>query len=314
MFHCLKVVQYFYKTLYKYDNALYYPKEQNKMSVNSIEELNELRLEVKNVELIVQSFNFSFNQFVCDYFSHSLDLSTYIYKDIGDKEILEAKLLKHFIKFKEFCETFSKLKRVIKYSVSPSERTIDTVSESFKFLFNYSENATFVNTEELNAFFEHLETYNKKVTAVHQINYKLNEDFIQLKNGIKEMNKKLSEERIDIYNLKSLLGWIKHKLNILQMNHYNDILVTQNEIMQHKFEKYRKKYYYKFIMKKQETFKYDDTRNNTKECAVCLESIYSGKSVKKLKCGHLFCTKCIEKWLKDAVTCPCCRKNPRYLL
>lgn len=39
-------------------------------------------------------------------------------------------------------------------------------------------------------------------------------------------------------------------------------------------------------------------------CSVCLEKLDSGE---KLKCGHVFHTACIDKWLERDSRCPMCR-------
>jgi hypothetical protein len=42
------------------------------------------------------------------------------------------------------------------------------------------------------------------------------------------------------------------------------------------------------------------------ECSICQE--YMNKDITKLKCGHEFHTKCIDKWFRVETTCPLCRK------
>lgn len=43
------------------------------------------------------------------------------------------------------------------------------------------------------------------------------------------------------------------------------------------------------------------------ECTICMENINCNK--KKLKCGHIFHTKCIEIWKLSNNTCPICRQE-----
>ena len=40
-----------------------------------------------------------------------------------------------------------------------------------------------------------------------------------------------------------------------------------------------------------------------------LEERKNGINVTKLKCGHIFCTGCIEEWFSHSTTCPHCRKD-----
>ena len=42
------------------------------------------------------------------------------------------------------------------------------------------------------------------------------------------------------------------------------------------------------------------------ECAICMET---GGKFAKLDCDHKFHTNCIQTWLIQSLTCPCCRKN-----
>lgn len=43
-------------------------------------------------------------------------------------------------------------------------------------------------------------------------------------------------------------------------------------------------------------------------CPICMEAFKYPKSVARLKCGHLFCSGCIRKWVTTySSTCPVCR-------
>lgn len=48
--------------------------------------------------------------------------------------------------------------------------------------------------------------------------------------------------------------------------------------------------------------------HDCKECTICLDSFRPRKHVRRLPCGHLFCSKCIEKWVSQHnAACPTCR-------
>ena len=45
-----------------------------------------------------------------------------------------------------------------------------------------------------------------------------------------------------------------------------------------------------------------------KSCVICCENFRPRMHVRRLPCGHLFCAKCIAKWVvKQSATCPTCR-------
>ena len=84
---------------------------------------------------------------------------------------------------------------------------------------------------------------------------------------------------------------------------------ASGDLIKDLYEEFMKHYYIKLILKIQQTFENDDNMNNQKECTICLKEFENGNSVTKLKCGHTFCTECIEKWFEESITCPYCRKN-----
>ncbi|EDO18642.1 hypothetical protein Kpol_1048p73 [Vanderwaltozyma polyspora DSM 70294] len=44
--------------------------------------------------------------------------------------------------------------------------------------------------------------------------------------------------------------------------------------------------------------------NKSFNCTICLNQIYTGSII---KCGHFFCKKCIQSWLKNKNSCPLCK-------
>ncbi|XP_070622195.1 large ribosomal subunit protein bL21m isoform X1 [Erythrolamprus reginae] len=51
----------------------------------------------------------------------------------------------------------------------------------------------------------------------------------------------------------------------------------------------------------------------TVRCPICMdgyaEIIHSGRLIMSTKCGHIFCSQCLENSLKSANSCPACRKK-----
>ncbi|KAL9393605.1 hypothetical protein Peur_012890 [Populus x canadensis] len=50
------------------------------------------------------------------------------------------------------------------------------------------------------------------------------------------------------------------------------------------------------------------SRQQSRECAVCLSGFMKGERVRKLRCNHTFHKECLDKWLQQYLaTCPLCR-------
>ena len=43
------------------------------------------------------------------------------------------------------------------------------------------------------------------------------------------------------------------------------------------------------------------------DCAVCMTTFKSGQLLKRLPCHHVFCERCIQRWMAQHTTCPLCR-------
>ena len=45
-----------------------------------------------------------------------------------------------------------------------------------------------------------------------------------------------------------------------------------------------------------------------RSCVICQDDFRPRKHVRRLPCGHVFCSKCISKWtVRQSATCPTCR-------
>lgn len=49
-------------------------------------------------------------------------------------------------------------------------------------------------------------------------------------------------------------------------------------------------------------------KEDTSECVVCYDSICNHNS-KITLCNHVFCTRCLNKWIRRNNTCPLCRTS-----
>jgi len=43
-------------------------------------------------------------------------------------------------------------------------------------------------------------------------------------------------------------------------------------------------------------------------CSVCISECETGEMVRELSCGHKFHKDCVDTWLEENITCPCCKK------
>ena len=59
------------------------------------------------------------------------------------------------------------------------------------------------------------------------------------------------------------------------------------------------------------TISYEELLNNDEDndCTICLEEFNNDEEIIKLKCNHLFHSKCIDDWIKKNQSCPLCRLN-----
>lgn len=48
---------------------------------------------------------------------------------------------------------------------------------------------------------------------------------------------------------------------------------------------------------------------DTLSCCICLNDIEEGEKFTKTYCSHFFHKDCVERWLKENVKCPVCRRN-----
>ena len=56
--------------------------------------------------------------------------------------------------------------------------------------------------------------------------------------------------------------------------------------------------------------KYKFKENTNCNCAICLDKISEDTEVTELPCEHIFCTECINPWLKNENNnCPLCKKS-----
>ena len=190
------------------------------------------------------------------------------------------------------------------------------MKEDIELVFNYEENSEIINRQKLNKIIEILSKYGRSVTIRYNFTIVANKDFEKIKNDANSLIEKLNKENLDSSELHELRPVATKLINCCLsykiMDYYTELRACGNTLKD-KSLKYTIKYLYKCVLKQLTNFVYEETPNQANDCAVCLEEFKNGNNVTKLKCGHLFCSDCIEKWLSNSITCPCCRQNPDFL-
>ena len=185
------------------------------------------------------------------------------------------------------------------------------------------------------------EFYNKIITNEEQkklMAYKVNENLkyipeINYINGNydNDYDIDLLYQPVDFYNVDE---YVKHMENIRIINNTNLILehlevIPQNYINYICYhlnqagwlfddydttitntvnKKYSEKEEHKEIISNIQSFMFK-TLNSEKTCSciVCMCEIEENEDCKKLECGHIFHSTCIDNWLKRTLECPMCR-------
>lgn len=90
-------------------------------------------------------------------------------------------------------------------------------------------------------------------------------------------------------------GWIFNSIN------YDDIISETVD------RKYVENSGNKTVSNNIDTFNY--SYNKCDNCVICMETINKNEKCKKLICGHIFHSNCVDTWLNRVLECPVCRKT-----
>ena len=280
-----------------------------KMGLTNNKSREYLIREAESVIELVNDFDDSLNLLYEQFFLNLLLLSTYIYCDVSEKEALEAKFFKYDEKFKKFCKSLINLRKLEKVTLSSKENN----DVDFEIICNYEEDGTFLDRNELNRFVEYFESWDESVNFDRSVCY---DHYIHLTDDAEELNNLMSDPGCDIKEADEKLTRLKGLVSGIEVEYCNKTAKHMLETLARKNRKYASKYYREYIMRKQETFEYTDELDIERECVICLEEFVNKDSVTKLRCGHVFCTGCIEKWFasenEESDTCPFCKKSSRH--
>ena len=282
------------------------------MSTENITLTGECISDAKLSGRLINNFDEEIDKIVCNYISYYFKVSLCIYHGVGDLTDLKETQLEISNEFKRFCEVFSKYKRLTRIIFIPCQNKDEssTIDEKFEFLLNYDENNDFINKEGIEKYLKFYTTFKTaEKLADLKTKYEYNNEFELLIIKVREIIENMENSRINVVSLISKLMDSQIIVDKLQIGRSRDNLRMINNRLVKKYRKFKNDYYHKCILELQKTFEYENSSNITENCIICLEEFDNGKSVTKLKCGHVFCTKCIEEWFSQSTTCPHCRKN-----
>ena len=282
--------------------------------MNKVEtkKLKKVRRASKRLLKAIKSFKRTIKNVFCDHLDFLNSLVYYISNNVEDTTILEMKFEKYMKKFKCFCKRYSKLLVFKKFSLNLSKEGPEVLNENIEFVCNYEENGTFIDRHGMNKFAEIINKFGRYIKVKISFTIEQNQDFEKNKNDLEELKERLNNDIVDSKELEPIVHSLFEFSTTYRTKKHRDELLVCESIINKKHLKYTKKYLYKCILKQQTNFVYEETPNQANDCAVCLEEFKNGTNVTKLKCGHLFCSDCIEKWLSNSITCPCCRQNPEF--
>ena len=267
----------------------------------------ELKNRAESFVELVEDFDKTLNALYEFYFRYLVVIVTCIFCDGFDKEavkILITKFFKYDKKFKNFCKSKRYFRTLKKIVVTSKEENI----KKFEFLVNYQENETFLDRNEMRKLVEYFESFDHKVKDIVTFDYD-NKNHLMIKaEDLKDLINASNFNRDEVKEKLNGLTVLSRKTEIEFLSSLFDGILFVKKLNKFKF-----KYYKDYIMSKQETILYKEKSNKNEECAVCLEEFINGDCVTKLRCGHVFCTSCIEKWLVKSRTCPIDRQNPRFV-
>ena len=243
----------------------------------------------------MKSFENSIKKVFYNHFDFLSSLVYYISHNVEDTENLEVKFEKYMERFKCFCKKYSKFIIFEKFSLNLFKEGEKALNENIEFVCNYEENGTFIDRGDIYKVVEINNKYGRCVKVRLSITSEQNQEFKEVKNDAKELKERLDNDIKDSKELEPLVNSLFEFSKNYRTRQHRDELLALGIIIQKKHLKYKKMYLYKCVLKQQSNFVYEEIENQAKDCAVCLEEFKNGANVTKLKCGHLFCSECIEK-------------------
>ena len=272
-------------------------------------ELRDIKLASKHLEEYLKSFEEGIKSVFYEHFFFLNSIAYYIfYKE--DSEYLESKLGFHMEMFSMTCAVYSKFIVFTKFSLLQSQENDSELNEKMEFILHHNKFEAILDRSEMHKFTKIVSKHGWGVKFKPSFTTETNKDFEKLKKDVKDLNEKSNKDLVDPSELKSTLDKLMESFEHYKIKDHYKYLKFHSDAVHEKHVNYSNKYYHKCVLKQQTSFVYEKIWNKKTCCAVCLEELKDGANVTKLKCGHLYCTSCIEKWLSSSITCPYCRQSP----
>ena len=286
------------------------------MSNNETTEFNAIKNVFEIIENIVKSFESKIVSVSHNHFDLLNAIAFYISNNVDDtKIVLKAEFDKYMKSYKSFCEKYSKFIIFEEACLSLSLVDKTDLKEHMGFLFNYKEDFDVIDRHKINKFIKTIDKFGRNVEVKYEFTIVYEDDYEKFKSDMEELSEKLKKDYVDsseLNELKLIVKQLVDSFNNYQISKHCDNLTICGHNLIKKNCNLTKNYLYQCVLKQQTNFVYEGTANQTTDCAICLEEFKNGANVTKLKCRHLFCTECIEKWLSNSITCPYCRQNPEF--
>ena len=174
---------------------------------------------------------------------------------------------------------------------------------------------------------EELKTINEKNKAFIDSYYKVNENKIYNSVSNSNSNSNSNSKRYEFIPIDILTDWIIDYINsgctfTLMKRHYLNIKLKRIRNNKEKLVTYKKEFknnkwtlrvflklFFMFHFPNELNKLYASEKQQNETCTICYNKTVN-PSILTCECKHIYCYKCINKWMtKEKTGCPCCRKK-----
>ena len=184
-------------------------------------------------------------------FMNFLTLSVFNHR--SKQSVLQPKLLKNDKKFRNFAQSVSNFKKLVKISVTTKSENPGSF-ESFEIGFSYKENEAFVNKQDLDRVVKKFEKLGNEFSIDRSTAFHVGKNFDCLRKEVSNLINLLSEEDCDLEEIEKKLKKVKE--NKVEIKAYKKMLKSINLKLLEKQLKYKRKYYQNDVKQNQECSNY----------------------------------------------------------